>query len=107
MDGYKIASATTWTPQKFPVPYRLELDAAPFDSTQPLFTLKDRIDFVFRAKTWNRCPIVYIGVYNSHPEDGPVNYSIRMRDIPYMSTYTPKIKIISQLFDRALKGIDA
>ena len=33
MDGFKIASATTWTPQKFPVPYRLELDAAPFDTT--------------------------------------------------------------------------
>ena len=82
MDGLKIARATTWTPLKGP-----ELDAAEFDDTESL--IEDRIDFVFRAKTWNRCPIVYIGVYNSNPEDGPVNYSIRMRDIPYMSTYTP------------------
>ena len=71
VDGLKIAKVTTWNHEKGP-----ELDAAGFGSK----ALDDRIDFVCWGKNWLCNPIVQIGVYNSRPEEGPVDFTIRMRN---------------------------
>ena len=67
IDGLKIAKLTTWTPESGP-----EVNAAGFNTDgRPL---EDRIDFVFWAKMWLCNPVVQIGVFNSNPEDGPVDF---------------------------------
>ena len=67
IDGLKIAKVTTWTPESGP-----EVNAAGFNTDgRPL---EDRIDFVFWAKMWLCNPVVHISVFNSHPEDGPVDF---------------------------------
>jgi len=79
IDGLKIAKLTTWTPEKGPY-----VDAAMYDSTK---VLADKIDFVCWAKIWFSSPTVWIGVYNSRPEEGSVDFSIRMRDYVPFATY--------------------
>ena len=65
---------TTWTPES-----GIELDWVTGDEleTQP----EDRIDLLFEAGLWVfRKPNVYVGIYNTKPEDGPVEFTINMRE---------------------------
>ena len=63
---------------------------------------------IIKGKTWhaNR-PTVYIGVYNSNPEEGAVNFSIKMRDSTPRETFSPQIMHWNQFFESAVEGIDA
>lgn len=99
IDALRIAKVTTWTPEKGPY-----LDAAMFDSSREL---ADKIDFLFWAKSWFVHPVVHIGVYNSRPEDGPVDFTIRMRDFHSFDTYPDHVKAASKVYDEALVGVDA
>ena len=74
LDAARISKLTTWTPNS-----GVELDWVTGDEivSEPA----DRIDLLFEAGLWVfRKPNVYIGVYNSKPEDGPVEFSINMRE---------------------------
>ena len=64
----------TWTPES-----GVELDWVTGDELEK--EPEDRIDLLFEAGLWVfRKPNVYIGVYNSKPEDGPVECTINMRE---------------------------
>ena len=74
LDAARICKLTTWTPKS-----GVELDWVTGDDldTEP----PDRIDLLFEAGLWVfRKPNVYIGVYNSKPEDGPVEFTINLRE---------------------------
>ena len=42
----------------------------------------NRIDFLMNARDWKlkKSLTIYIGVYNSRPEDGPIDFTIQMRE---------------------------
>jgi len=56
---------------------------------------------------WFSCPIVQIGVYNSRPDEGPVDFTIRMRDYAPSATYPPHVQVASKVYNEALQGVDA
>ena len=56
---------------------------------------------------WILNPQVYITVVNSEPQDGPVDFSIRVRDYFWLDTYPQKVKQWSDLYENSLEGTDA
>ena len=76
VDTLKIAKVTTWTPQKDPFPF-VEEDT-PYDQAL-MEEMPDRIDLLVPIEVI-KGDTIYIGVYNSRPEDGPVSFTIRMRE---------------------------
>lgn len=61
-------------------------------------SLEDKIDFLFWARAWFCSPVVHIGVYNSRPEDGPVDFNIRICDFHPEDTYPDHVKAASKLY---------
>ena len=69
-DPDRLSRLTTWSQGG-----NFELDCvAPYDESEP----QNKIDFLFNAVPWDGTenPSVYIGVYNTKPEEGPVNFTI-------------------------------
>ena len=50
---------------------------------------QNKIDLLFDGNSWDGAQHidadVHIGVYNSKPEEGPVHFTIRMREFPQAS----------------------
>ena len=99
IDGLKIAKVTTWSPEKGPV----NEQASTFNANK----VEDRIDFVCWAKPWYCDPKVWITVINSQPEEGPVDFTIRLRHYFWTDTYPKKVQKWSEIYEKALEGTDA
>jgi len=99
IDGLKIAKVTTWSPEKGPVNEQA--------STFNVKEVEDKIDFVYWAMPWYCDPKVWITVINSHPKEGPVDFTLRMRDYFWTDTYPKKVQKWSEIYDKALEGTDA
>ena len=54
----------------------------------------NRIDFLMNARDWKlkKCNTIYIGVYNSRPVDGPIDFTIHMREQMENELITPQLK---------------
>ena len=51
--------------------------------------------------------MVKIGVFNSQPEEGPFDFTIRMRNYRPTETYPDDVRTWAKLYDEALLGVDA
>ena len=69
--------------------------------------LDDRIDFLFPSNMWIQDKVVHIGVYNSEPNNGPIDFTIRMRDINSESTFPQDVRKWNEIYKQAHQGIDA
>ena len=86
LDASRIAKLTTWTPNS-----GVELDWVTDDQTEK--EPADRIDLLFEAGLWVfRKPDVYIGVYNTKADDGPVEFTINMREFTQQSLLPEEMK---------------
>ena len=88
----RLLKLTTWNLETGPI-----LDWVASSSEKVEDT--DRIDYLLsmyssedvkRAKTLNRD--IYIGLYNRRPESGPIECSIKMREISQLSVIPEEIK---------------
>ena len=91
VDASKISKVTTWNPNKGP--------AAPTEyfhlvgnNSGKMDAIDGGIDFLFHGKMWFCNPIVQIGVFNSKPEEGPIDFTIRMRDMAPEATYPEHVQ---------------
>lgn len=103
IDGLRVAKVTTWTPDSREPDYGI----SSYNLANGQKELADKIDFIFWGKHWICNPVVQIGVYNSKPEDGPVDFTIRMRDFAPKDTYPRQVRVWSEIYDMALEGVDA
>jgi len=75
------------------------LESIPVDTT----SLEDRIDFIFDRFIWQRqeSSFIYIAVYNSHPENGPVDFTIQMREFSEEETFSDEVRMVHSIFEKA------
>ena len=81
------------------------LESIPVDNT----SLDDRIDFVFDRFIWQRqeSSFIYIAVYNSHPENGPVDFTIQMREFSQEETFSEEVRMVHSIFEQANLNTDS
>ena len=77
LDTERLCKLTTYSKDTHP-----DFDwLTPFEKAGEL---PNKIDFMFDASGWEaqKSRVVYIGVYNSRPADGPIDFNIRIREQP-------------------------
>ena len=85
---------TTWLPGGLDIKDVLPIDAAELSS------LEDRIDFLFNGYLWAMKDYhkIYIGVYNSNPEEGAVEFTVRMREYSSADTFSNQVSRLNSIF---------
>ena len=101
LDAARICRLTSWTPTS-----GVELDWVTGEDIET--EAPDRIDLLFEAGLWVfRKPHVYIGVYNSKPEDGPLEFTINMREMTQQSLLPDELKAKLDIYEKVHEGTDA
>ena len=74
-------------------------DVIPVDEAE-ISGLEDRIDFLFDGYLWAMKSYhkIYIGVYNSAPEEGAIDFTIRMREYTPADTFTEEVSRLNDIF---------
>ena len=86
LDASRIEKLTTWAQNS-----GIELDWVTDGITEREHA--DRIDLLFEAALWvYRKPDVFIGIYNTKPDDGPVEFTLNMREFTQQSLLPDEMK---------------
>ena len=102
LDGDLLASLTTWTPQKrWPLIGFTGLKFSPDG-------FPDRINYIMSTKAWNnQSNTINIGVHNTNPNDGPVNFNIRVRDFAPRDVFPEDVRVRYDIICNAFNSLDA
>ena len=69
--------------------------------------MPDRIDYVMSTRAWSEFSNqINIGVHNTSPEEGPVDFSIRVRDFTPRDVYPEDVRQRSDIIDAAFASLD-
>ena len=67
----------------------------------------DQLNYIFSTMIWNDVSTqIKIGVHNSDPEAGPVDFTIRVRDFAPRDVYPEDVKLRSDIINAAYVKID-
>ena len=74
-------------------------EVIPIDEAE-INELEDRIDFLFNGYLWamKNYHKIYIGVYNSNPEEGAIDFTIRMREYSSADTFSDEVSRLNTIF---------
>ena len=101
LDGERLSRNTTWMPGD-----NLELDFV--TAKDGIIEPPDRVDLLFEAGLWVfQKPFVYVGIYNSKPDEGPVEVQVKMREFTQASVLPPEWKAKYEIYEQVHKDTDA
>ena len=102
LDSDRLQRSTTWKPGK-------GVDISWVTDIAPLDEIPDRIDLLFEVGQWfyPHQQHIYIGIYNSRPDEGPVQVSVKMRDFEQDSLLSTEMLQRKEIFEKIYKGTDA
>ena len=89
IDGLKLAKVTNYGQKSGTrLPDMDTISAFNLSKDRPL---EDRIDFIFQGKSFVANPTVYVSVFNSEPDNGPIDFSIQLRHYHVDDIFSPHL----------------